>query len=57
MAMNGIDLPLAFVGQEIVWTQVYSELGIELEELDDFFGGPAFLPWQRMGNVDDWGGK
>ncbi|KAH3761922.1 lysosomal alpha-N-acetyl glucosaminidase [Pelomyxa schiedti] len=54
MAMNGVNLPLAFVGQEYIWQQVYNELGIPFEDLDDFFGGPAFLPWQRMGNVDGW---
>ncbi|KAL5652809.1 hypothetical protein ACJX0J_038267, partial [Zea mays] len=25
-------------------------------DLDDFFGGPAFLAWARMGNLHGWGG-
>ncbi|KAH3764057.1 alpha-N-acetylglucosaminidase precursor [Pelomyxa schiedti] len=54
MAMNGVNLPLAFVGQEYVWQEVWGLLGIPAEDLFDFFGGPAFLPWQRMGNEDGW---
>lgn len=57
MAMNGVNLPLAFNGQEIVWQEVFLELGIAEEDLYDYFGGPAFLPWQRMGNIDGWPGK
>jgi alpha-N-acetylglucosaminidase len=54
MALNGINMPLAFVGQEILWQQVYVDtLGLNNEDLNDFFTGPAFLPWQRMGNVDE----
>lgn len=56
MALNGINFPLAFVGQEAVWRNVYLKLGVTDAELLDFFTGPAFLPWQRMGNVNAWGG-
>jgi alpha-N-acetylglucosaminidase len=56
MSLNGINMPLAFNGQEILWQQVYSELGVSQKGLDDFFTGPAFLPWQRMGNVNKWMG-
>ena len=56
MALNGINLPLAFVGQEYVWRQVYLQLGLPDSDLASFFSGPAFLPWQRMGNVYEWGG-
>jgi len=54
MAMNGVNLPLAFLGQELVWQNVYELLGITSAELNGYFGGPAYLPWQRMGNVDGW---
>ncbi|XP_057300094.1 alpha-N-acetylglucosaminidase-like isoform X2 [Hydractinia symbiolongicarpus] len=56
MALNGINLPLAFTAQETVWQKVYIELGLTQEELDSHFAGPAFLAWQRMGNIDGWGG-
>ena len=45
MAMNGINLPLAFTGQESIWRMVYSELGLTQKELDVHFAGPAFLAW------------
>ena len=51
MAMHGINMPLAMMGQEAIWQKVYNDMGITNQELSDFFTGPAFLPWQRMGNV------
>ena len=45
MALNGINLPLAFTGQEAIWQRVYRKIGLTQQELDTFFGGPAFLAW------------
>ena len=45
MALNGINLPLAFTGQEAIWQRVYHKIGLTQQELDTFFGGPAFLAW------------
>lgn len=45
MAMNGINLPLAFNGQEAIWQKLYLRLGLTQKELDQHFGGPAFLAW------------
>ena len=45
MAMNGVNLPLAFTAQESVWQVVYKQLGLTQEELDQHFAGPAFLAW------------
>ncbi|XP_033636644.1 alpha-N-acetylglucosaminidase-like [Asterias rubens] len=56
MAMNGINLPLAFTAQEAIWQKVYLKMGFTQEELDTHFGGPAFLAWARMGNMKGWGG-
>lgn len=56
MAMNGINFPLAFTGQESVWQIVYKKFGLTQDELDEHFSGPAFLAWQRMGNLEGWGG-
>lgn len=55
MALNGISLTLAPV-QEMIWTEVYTELGLTTEEIDDHFAGPGFFAWQRMGNIRGWGG-
>ena len=56
MAMNGINLPLAFVGQEWIWVEVFKEYGLTWDDLGSFFAGPAFLPWYRMGNIRGWAG-
>lgn len=56
MALYGINLPLAFTGQEALWQRVYTSLGLNQTEIDDFFTGPAFLAWNRMGNLFKWGG-
>ncbi|KAH0704579.1 hypothetical protein KY285_018857 [Solanum tuberosum] len=56
MALQGINLPLAFTGQEAIWQKVFKNFNISTSNLDDFFGGPAFLAWSRMGNLHKWGG-
>ncbi|XP_042869307.1 alpha-N-acetylglucosaminidase-like isoform X3 [Penaeus japonicus] len=56
MALNGINLPLAFTGQEAIWHRVYTTMGLTQEELDEHFSGPAFFAWARMGNIRGWGG-
>ncbi|XP_031504015.1 alpha-N-acetylglucosaminidase isoform X2 [Nymphaea colorata] len=56
MVLNGINLPLAFTGQESIWQKVFKRFNITDADLSDFFGGPAFLAWARMGNLHGWGG-
>ncbi|OMO77565.1 Alpha-N-acetylglucosaminidase [Corchorus capsularis] len=56
MALQGINLPLAFTGQEAIWQKVFQKFNISTSDLDDFFGGPAFLAWSRMANLHGWGG-
>ncbi|CAE7534237.1 NAGLU [Symbiodinium natans] len=56
MAMQGINLPLAFLGQEKVLQQAFARFNITFQELQHFISGPAFLPWFRMGNMQAWGG-
>ena len=56
MALNGINLPLAFTGLEYVSRKVFKELGFSDEELKNWIAGPAFMAWYRMGNINGWGG-
>jgi len=56
MALHGINMPLAMGGQEAVWQKVFKDMGFTEQELRNHFAGPAFLPWQRMGNVNKHGG-
>ncbi len=52
MAMHGINLPTAMEGQEAVWQELWKEYGLTNNQLEAHFAGPAFLPWQRMGNIN-----
>lgn len=52
MALHGINLPTAMEGQEAVWQQLWKEYGLTDTQLAAHFAGPAFLPWQRMGNIN-----
>ncbi|XAR63467.1 Alpha-N-acetylglucosaminidase [Bertholletia excelsa] len=56
MALQGVNLPLAFTGQETIWQKVFSDFNVSMQDLNGFFGGPAFLAWARMGNLHAWGG-
>lgn len=56
MALNGVNLPLAITGQESIWYQIWTEMGLTDEEVRSYFTGPAHLPWHRMQNIDRWGG-
>lgn len=36
--------------------RVFADFGIKAQELEGFFSGPAFLAWQRMGNLQGYAG-
>ena len=56
MAMNGINFPLAFTGQEYIWAKTFYYFNFSQNDLESFFSGPGFFAWQRMGNIQGWGG-
>ena len=56
MALHGVNLPLAIVGEECVWRQMLLRLGYTEEEIGRFIAGPAFLAWWEMNNLEGWGG-
>ncbi|KAJ6225797.1 hypothetical protein RDWZM_004342 [Blomia tropicalis] len=57
MALRGINLPLAFNGQESVFRRVFQTyFNLTQSQVDDYFSGPAFLAWNRMGNIQTWSG-
>ncbi|KAL3418249.1 hypothetical protein PVAG01_09965 [Phlyctema vagabunda] len=57
MALRGINLPLAWVGQEKILVDTFREIGLTDEEILPFFSGPAFQAWNRFGNIQgSWGG-
>jgi len=50
-AMNGINLPLAFTGQEVIWQRVYLGLGLTQQDIDEHFSGPAFFAWYKTSTI------
>lgn len=56
MALHGINLPLAAVGQECVWRNMLLQLDYTKDEINRFIAGPAFLAWWAMNNLEGWGG-
>jgi alpha-N-acetylglucosaminidase len=56
LAMHGYNMIMAPIGTEAVATKVWKSLGLTQEEIDEFYTGPAHLPWQRMGNIQNVGG-
>jgi alpha-N-acetylglucosaminidase len=51
MALRGVNLPLAWVGQEKILVEVFREIGLSDSEIATFFSGPAFQAWNRFGNI------
>ena len=56
MALHGINMPLAIVGEECVWRNMLLKLGYTETEVGEFIAGPAFLAWWEMNNLEGWGG-
>ena len=56
MALHGVNLPLAIVGEECVWRNMLLKLGYTEKEVGEFIAGPAFLVWWEMNNLEGWGG-
>ena len=56
MALHGINTPLMAAGAEVIYRNVYRDLGLGEKDIDAFVAGPPFLPWFLMGNIDGWGG-
>ncbi|GAB7342283.1 hypothetical protein MBLNU457_g0518t1 [Dothideomycetes sp. NU457] len=57
MALRGINLPLASVGQEKIIYDVFHEAGFTDPEIYSFFSGPAYQAWNRFGNIQgSWNG-
>jgi len=56
MALHGINMPLAAVGNECVWRNMMLRMGYSEEQVGKFIAGPAFLAWWEMNNLEGWGG-
>ncbi|MBR8535889.1 alpha-N-acetylglucosaminidase [Carboxylicivirga sediminis] len=56
MALHGINLPLALVGQEAVWQNTLRRLNYSEDEITAFLPGPSYTGWWLLGNLESWGG-
>ena len=56
MALHGVNMPLAAVGEECIWRNMLLKLGYTEEEIGKFISGPAFFAWWEMNNLEGWGG-
>ena len=56
MAVHGIDMPLMGGAHEAILYRVFKNLGLTETEINSYFTGPAYFPWNRMGNLTGWGG-
>ncbi len=57
MALRGINMPLQIIGLEEVWRKFLMEdYGYSKDEANDFVGGPSFMAWFGMNNLEGWGG-
>ncbi|KAA8917280.1 hypothetical protein TRICI_000566 [Trichomonascus ciferrii] len=54
-SLQGVNLPLAWVGYEKILIEVLRDFGFSDEHLQRFLAGPAFQSWNRFGNMQgDW---
>ncbi|KAH7910217.1 glycoside hydrolase family 89 protein [Hygrophoropsis aurantiaca] len=57
LALRGVNLPLAWVGNEYILIEVFREAGLSDADISEFLSGPAFQAWNRFGNIQgSWGG-
>ena len=56
MALHGVNLPLAAVGDECVWRNFLRRLGYSDAETAEIIPGPAYLAWFEMNNIEAWDG-
>jgi len=55
-ALHGINVALAYGGQEALWREVFLSLGLNASDVDAYFDGPAFLAWSRGQGMMGQGG-
>eukprot|EP00803_Ostreobium_quekettii_P000116 evm.model.scf_2738.1 EVM.evm.TU.scf_2738.1 scf_2738:3553-15483(-) len=51
-----MNYPVAKTVHSLYLFQICAVQGLDFNDLQDFFAGPAFLAWGRMGNIQGYGG-
>ena len=53
MALHGVNMTIAQIANEAIAERVWKRYGLTDAEIDEYFCGPAYLPWFRMGNLSE----
>lgn len=56
MALQGINIPLAITGSELLWERTLRRMGYPEEKISGFIAGAGFQAWWLMNNLEGWGG-
>lgn len=56
MALHGMDMLMLNGAYEAIMFRVFKKIGLSEKDIRAFFPGPAFQPWNRMGNLTGWDG-
>ena len=56
MAVHGLNMPLIPGAHEAILYRVFKKIGLSDEEIQNYFTGPAYLPFNRMGCITGWDG-
>lgn len=56
MALHGMDMLVLNNAYEAILFKVFQKEGLPDSTIRNFFPGPAFQPWNRMGNLTGWDG-
>lgn len=57
MALHGINTPLVPGAHEAILQRVFLKYGFTQAEVNEYLSGPAFFPWNKMGNISNWQGN
>lgn len=54
LTLMGVNMPLAMIGHEIVWSKVLPQIGMSKDQVLEFLCDPSYFPWQFMANIERW---
>ncbi len=57
LALSGVNLMFNIVGHEAVERDMLIDLGYTKEEATAYIAGPAYMPWQWLGNMTSFAGN
>ena len=52
MALHGINMPLTLIAHEAIMARVFKKIGFSEKDINEYYVGPAHLPFSRMGLIE-----